>query len=203
MNKTTEEKYMTVLEWAESIIEEEVEDRLKAAEVVRCYQASQKVIDKKLKPYEAKAQKAFEKHKESVQIKKSAVEDLSNANSSLKEKLVAWYERNQKSKAQARQESDETWKMILALEEEGEVEQAALLKEEVARKFTAEEVVLPGASFQERWDFEIEDEAVIPRKYLSADPKKIREAVQSVRGVVKIPGILAKKRYAVTIYKDK
>ncbi len=50
------------------------------------------------------------------------------------------------------------------------------------------------------WEFEIEDEAQIPREYLSVDTKKIREAIN--RGVRHIPGVRIYQTERITVRRN-
>ncbi len=48
-----------------------------------------------------------------------------------------------------------------------------------------------GPVFQKRWDFEITNEALIPRQYLAVDMVKIRQIVTALKDQTNIPGIKA------------
>lgn len=48
-----------------------------------------------------------------------------------------------------------------------------------------------------KWSWELENEALVPREYLSLDPKKIDEAVK--RGVRNIPGIKVSEKEEITM----
>ena len=48
-----------------------------------------------------------------------------------------------------------------------------------------------------KWGWELENEALVPREYLSLDPKKIDEAVK--RGVRNIPGIKVSEKEEITM----
>lgn len=53
---------------------------------------------------------------------------------------------------------------------------------------------LDGVSYSDVWDFQIENEALIPREYLMVDDKKIRAVVKALKGATRIPGIKAVPR---------
>ncbi|MGH7311366.1 MAG: hypothetical protein ACREK6_22000 [Candidatus Rokuibacteriota bacterium] len=46
-----------------------------------------------------------------------------------------------------------------------------------------------GISFRDDWDFEVLNEALIPREYMAVDAVKIRRVVKAMRGSTNIPGI--------------
>ena len=46
-----------------------------------------------------------------------------------------------------------------------------------------------GPVFQKRWDFEIVNEAIIPRQYLTVDLVKIRQIVTALKSQTNIPGV--------------
>jgi len=48
-----------------------------------------------------------------------------------------------------------------------------------------------GPVFQTRWDFEIVNEALIPRQFLAVDMVKIRQVVTAMKGQTVIPGVRA------------
>lgn len=61
---------------------------------------------------------------------------------------------------------------------------------------------VPGLSTREQWDFEVEDEGLVPREYLTVNPKAIRDAMRTVtdeEGNPKsIPGVKYFKRTVVS-----
>ena len=54
---------------------------------------------------------------------------------------------------------------------------------------TVPEEKIAGGNFREDWCFEISNEALIPREYLSVDEIKIRGVVRALKGETKIPGV--------------
>lgn len=51
-----------------------------------------------------------------------------------------------------------------------------------------------GLAFQEVWEFEVVDEAAVPREYLDVSETRIRKVVQALREKTKIPGVRAFSR---------
>ena len=95
-----------------------------------------------------------------------------------------------------RLEDEERLRIAATLEKEGKPEAAeqALTAPVTVRVYTppVQPVIrAEGVSFREDWDFEIEDETLIPREYLMPDEKKIRAFVKATKGATKIPGIKA------------
>lgn len=199
MNKSTEEKVVSALEWAEELGGDEIKDRLGAGEIVSCYQATTRLIEKKSKTPTVKVKKFHLKHKEAIEELKALISPLEDANSKLKERLCRWYEKNVYER-----ETDSTWEAVLedclALEQAGKVEEAEALRATIPTE--VEDCAIPGVQFREKWTFEIDNEDEIPRKYLVPNMSALREAVKSVRGVVKIPGIKVQKEAQAVISKN-
>lgn len=81
-----------------------------------------------------------------------------------------------------------------------QMEADALISEPVI----APVVILPtatpkvaGVSYREEWDFEVVDDAKIPREYLTRDDAKIRRVVKAMKGTTNIPGVRAFSRRVV------
>lgn len=55
-----------------------------------------------------------------------------------------------------------------------------------------------GVSFRDEWDFEIVNEALIPREYLMVDEVKLRRVVKALRGATRIPGVKAISKRVVS-----
>jgi hypothetical protein len=51
-----------------------------------------------------------------------------------------------------------------------------------------------GVSFRDEWDFEISEESLIPRQYLTPDSTKIRGVVRALKDATAIPGIKVIRR---------
>lgn len=55
-----------------------------------------------------------------------------------------------------------------------------------------------GVSFRDVWDFEITNEALVPREYLQIDEVKLRRVVQALKGATRIPGVKAISKRVVS-----
>lgn len=74
----------------------------------------------------------------------------------------------------------------------------------IAEPVVAPPVILPVAtpkvaaiSYREQWDYEVVDDAAIPRAYLVRDDKKIAGVVRAMKGTTQIPGIRVFSRKVV------
>lgn len=95
-------------------------------------------------------------------------------------------------KAQADAEARRQAELKVLREMDKEKEAKRLEKKPVeAAPVVAKDTVqkVKGLSFQDHPRFEIEDEAAIPRMYLTPDLKKIGQMVRSSKGTLKIPGV--------------
>jgi hypothetical protein len=106
----------------------------------------------------------------------------------------------------ARKQTEEE-ALLAAIAAEEEAKRNGATKEEAAQEVAAilEEavyvapIVIPkavpkmagGPVYQTRWDFEIVNEALIPRQYLTVDMVKIRQVVTALKDQANIPGIKA------------
>lgn len=70
----------------------------------------------------------------------------------------------------------------------------------VPKLATTQRAEMGQATAHKVWEFEIEDEAQIPREYLSVDTKKIREAIK--QGVRHIPGVRIFQTERLTIRRN-
>jgi hypothetical protein len=94
------------------------------------------------------------------------------------------------------QEVDRLTGEAALLQAQGQPELAAAVLEQ-ARTVPAPAVSLPselpkvdGLSFTEgKWRYRVFNEALVPRRYLSVDPKKVDVEVAQMKGATKIPGI--------------
>ena len=57
--------------------------------------------------------------------------------------------------------------------------------------------VAPGASLRDVWEWEVEDEAIIPRQYLKIDDIKINGYVRAMKDQGRIPGVRIYKTVTV------
>jgi hypothetical protein len=77
--------------------------------------------------------------------------------------------------------------------ESGKTEKAEALEQRaatvVAPIIQREPPKVSGVNFRETWKFEVENEELVPREYLSVDEKKIRAVVNALKGGTQIPGV--------------
>lgn len=151
-------------------------------------------------------------HKKAVEKKKMHDEPLDAAERIVK-KAMSDYDAEQERIRQAEQrrleeiarKAAEEQALLDAIAAEEEARRNGATKEEAAKEaeaviaepvYTAP-VVLPKATpklaggpvFQKRWDFEVVNESLIPRQYLSVDLVKIRQVVTALKDQANIPGI--------------
>jgi hypothetical protein len=161
-------------------------------------------------------QKAHEAHKEALKQKAGVEEPLIVAEKWLNGQVTA-YSIEQEKKRRAEEEILRQAAIIAEMErrkkeEENRISQAAALeaagaKEEAEAVITEamEEIEKPmefyvpppetpkikltGATMKTTWDFEIVNEALIPRQYLMPDTVKIGRKVRDLKGQANIPGV--------------
>jgi hypothetical protein len=102
-------------------------------------------------------------------------------------------EAQQKADEAARKQREKLLEQARKADAAGKAEKAALL--EVRAETHAAPVIqrevpkFPGVGTRTVWDFQIDDEAKVPREYLTVDEVKIRKIVQAMKGDAKIPGV--------------
>ncbi|MDY0188923.1 MAG: hypothetical protein RBR16_13485 [Syntrophus sp. (in: bacteria)] len=116
---------------------------------------------------------------------------LTGAEKEIKRLLVGYQARveleRRKAEEAARKEAEELQKKLDAEAKEAGVEAPIVTPAVVAPKPTVTRTEEGTAYEVVTWEFEIEDEAKIPRDYLMADLGKIRQAVKA--GIREIPGV--------------
>lgn len=85
---------------------------------------------------------------------------------------------------------EEQMALAVSLEASGDREGAeAILNTEYKAAVVQPKTVVEGASFRTRWDFEVVNEAQVPRMYLAVDSMAIRKVVNALKDKTNIPGI--------------
>tara|TARA_R100000963_G_C4638395_1_gene102206 strand:- start:646 stop:1296 length:651 start_codon:yes stop_codon:yes gene_type:complete len=214
MNTTTNDKVRLALHWSAVLTRNAVNTKLLAQELIHCFQHCDKLLQKQRKPYDLKVKKAYQKHKESIAGLKKETGNLELSLEALREKLVEWYEKTKKKMEKDGKRSkpfnaevtllQEKWEAeVLALEEQGKVEEAELLRENLPKTVNEEIVTLDGARFDESWSCEVVDVNKLPAKYFKPDLKKIQKDIESLRGVTSIPGVSATRTYRSVLTRAK
>lgn len=152
---------------------------------------TQKIVEEKFGP---ELEAAKEKKKQAEAERKAAVKKIEQFTNPLKKaddavrRMISTYQTEQEKKRREeerkRREAEEKKRQEAA---ESGVMAEEPIQEPVPEK--KEEPKVEGVSFYEHWDFEIEDETAIPRRFLSIDEKKIRKYVQAMKGDSDIPGV--------------
>ena len=152
---------------------------------------------------------AFAHHRYLVSQKKKFTDPLDRIESLLKPKITAYLieqdrirmaaEREaQLAKEAAEKEAEDAADVASALIDEGKIEEANQVVEmqterietiKAAAPVIPDKPVAAGASIVERWDFEITDVNLLPRKFMVPDEKAIRKVVQGLHSQADIPGI--------------
>ena len=152
---------------------------------------------------------AFTHHRTLVAQKKKWTDPLDEAERAIKPKITAYLVEQdrvrleaeraaERSRLQAKKEAEDASDIAAALIKDGkaaEAEQIVDLALEKVQEIEAETPFVPdkpianGTMLRETWDFEVEDELLVPREFLTPDAKKIRGYVTAMKRDGKIPGI--------------
>lgn len=152
---------------------------------------------------------AFAHHRTLVAQKKKWTDPLDEAERAIKPKIAGYLVEQdrirleaeraaERARIQAEKEANEAADIAVALIREGKADEAKdiveLAKEKVLdieaeAPFIPDKPVANGTTLRETWEFEIEDESLIPRQFLMPDMKKIRGHVTNMKRDGKIPGI--------------
>lgn len=102
-------------------------------------------------------------------------------------------EEQQRADENARKEREKLDAQAAKALASGKVEKAEALQDRaatvVAPIIHREAPKVAGVSMREVWKFEVTDESLVPREYLSVDEKKIRAVVNALKGGTKIAGV--------------
>lgn len=153
--------------------------------------------------FEPAVRKAHEAHKAVLAAKGEILAPLAPAEKALRLAMQGWLaevERERqaaeaKARAQARQaEEEEKARRAAELAEAGveeeEIQQTvAAMPAPVAVSPAPQLTRVEGVAQRVEWRFEIVNEALVPREYLSIDEKKIRAVVKAFKGEKEIPGV--------------
>lgn len=143
-----------------------------------------KRIDRIEKLWENPKRQAYELHKSITQTINKLVEPLKEAKRIIDRKALLFKAEEEKKKEQ---EKEKLLKEIENLEAAGAAEEAQALIKTIETQ--DDEFKVSGVSIKENWQFEIIDEAKIPREYLTPDLNKIRQVVKALKEKANIPGI--------------
>ena len=132
---------------------------------------------------------------------KAAAEPFLDSEARIKRAMLAWSDEQDRLQREAqRRQNEAAEKERLRLQEiaaraaaKGQVGKAEQF-EERAQAVTAPVVQtqapkVAGVSIPKVWTFEITDEDLIPREYLSVDESRIRRVVTALKGDTQIPGV--------------
>ena len=209
-----EAKALDVLSRAQALAITDDDTYRAGAEFLKLVKATQAEIDA---TFDEPILAAHRAHKAALAAKAKHRAPTEQAETVLKGKLRD-YEAEQERIRQAEQrrlaeearQAEETRRLAeaAALEREAMATgDAALLAEAediIAEPVMAPVVILPpatpkvaGISYREQWDYEVTNDALIPREFLVRDDKKIAGVVRAMKGATKIPGIRAFSRKVV------
>jgi hypothetical protein len=152
---------------------------------------------------------AHEHHKTLVAQKKKFTDPLDEAERQIKPKIAGYLDEQDRirfeaqraaarARIQATKEAEEAADIAFSLVKEGKAEEAkeiVALAHEKIQDIEAETPFVPdkpaanGTTLRTTWDFQVEDESLIPREFLTPDLKKIRGYVTAMKDNGKIPGI--------------
>jgi hypothetical protein len=160
---------------------------------------------------------AHKTHKAAVEKRSKFLDPLTTVQKSVKA-LMSAYDAEQERIRKAEQDrlaaiarkAEEDRLLAEASAVEAEARANGATKEEAAQQadaVIAEPIYVPpiivakatpklagGPVFQTRWDFEVVNESLIPRQFLSVDLVKIRQIVTAMKGQTNIPGVRAFER---------
>lgn len=155
-----------------------------ASEYVKMISSTLKEIEKKRKEFTQPINESLRRMNASF---KEISDPLERAKRQLSGKIVAWQTEQQAAAEKARREAEEKERRINdKLKAQGVQEKVTLpIPKEPENK-------LGEAHFREMWTFEIEDESLIPRDFLTVDFKKINAAIRE--GVREIAGVKVYKK---------
>lgn len=145
--------------------------------------------------------RAHDAHKALVAEKRTHEQPLLNAESLLKRALLAYnaeqdrIRREQETKAReaAEKERRRIEDRAAKQAEKGNEQRAEALREKAALVSTpvieTHTPKVAGLSTREMWDFEIQDETLIPREYLVVSEQRIGAVVRAMKSATNIPGV--------------
>ncbi len=190
------------------------EENKKATEFMKAVKKLSKMVKESFQPH---IQKAHSLWKGLITEQNKHLKPLEEAERLVKQKVAEYYkiieeqrkEEERKALEKARKEEEKRKKQlekkIAKAEAEGDDWTAEALKEEKETVFVAptpvniEKPKEEGVTVLFDWDFEIEDEAKIPREFLRPDEQKIRKYVKAMKEQARIPGVRIFKKERVRV----
>ena len=206
-----ETKALSIVDQAKAVKVVTAEDYKSANSLWKSIGDMIKEVDATFAPICDAAHKAW---KITVAKRDGFLDPLKEAKTSVKS-LMGQYEaaqerirqEEQRCLAEIARKAEEERLLMEAIAAEEEAQRNGATKEEAAQEaaaIMAEPVYVPpvvvpkavpklagGPIFQTRWDFEVINEALIPRQYLAVDLVKIRQIVTALKSQANIPGIRA------------
>lgn len=193
-------KALTVIEQANAVTITDSQGYMAAGELWKAIKALKDQVVDTFKPIIDKAHAA---HKEALAQKAKIFDPLDTASRTVKS-LMEKYDREQEAIRQAEErrlqeiarkaEEDRKLQEALAMEATGNKEEAqVIINEEVYVPPVIVPKAVPkmsgGPVYRTIWDFEIINEALIPRQYLIPDLVKIGGVARALKKEAKIPGV--------------
>lgn len=147
-------------------------------------------------------EKANAAHKAAVKTRKSMLDPLEAAESTVGRKMSAWFAEEQRKRreleekaaadAMAKAEAEKRERVADAIL--GGMDEAVVdaVKSAPAIPEPITPVAAPkaqGVAMVETWSFRVVDPMLVPREYLMVDEKKIGQVVRALRGEKQIPGV--------------
>jgi hypothetical protein len=167
-----------------------------------------KMVEDRLGPAK---HKTYEAYQEVLKLMKSFVDPLTAAKKMIADRAYDWkkFEENRRRREseearrkaeeeaakQRRAEEDARLAAAEELERQGHIEEAdkvlaaPIIETPIVGMMAPEPIKVAGTSTRENWQFEIVNEALLPREYLMPDLVKIGRAVKAGKGGFFIPGV--------------
>lgn len=146
--------------------------------------------------------KSYAAHKEAVSQKKRHEEPLAKAEAIVKHQMAIYHADQEQRRLEAQRQAQEAAQLWEAIDAESRGDQAgadAALNGQgvVAVHLPPATPKIDGVSFRESWDFEITDEAQLPREYLLPDLGRIGKVVRALKQDAHIPGVKVFRKQTV------
>jgi hypothetical protein len=159
--------------------------------------------------FEPGIKEAFAHHRTLVAQKKKWTDPLDEAERAIKPKITAYLVEQdrirleaeraaERSRLQAQKEAEDASDIAAALIKDGKAVEAEQIVDLALEKvqeieadtpFVPEKPVANGTMLRETWHFEVENEALVPREFMTPDTKKIQGYVTAMKRDGKIPGV--------------
>lgn len=194
-------KAMTLAENARKIQISTKEDYERAGELCRALDEMEKKAHELCDPVCAST---FKSHRDAVSLRSTIIDPITAGRKLVKQLMGSW-KSEQERLAQLEQarvqtqvatkQQDIIIQQAIAAEAMGDSRTATtILSQPISTPTIVVKADIPktkGVVFQTRWKFEIIDENLIPREFMTPDMEKIRKVVNALKSQANIPGVRA------------